>query len=78
MYVNVYNVKTRKNRGVEQQVARRAHNPEVAGSNPAPATMKTQESLKKGSFFLVCPAWVLSITNLSFKYQKHQAEYRFM
>ena len=23
-------------------VARRAHNPEVAGSNPAPATMKTR------------------------------------
>ena len=26
-------------RGVEQRVARRAHNPEVAGSNPAPAIM---------------------------------------
>ena len=26
-------------RGVEQLVARRAHNPEVAGSNPAPATI---------------------------------------
>ncbi len=26
------------NRGVEQLAARRAHNPEVAGSNPAPAT----------------------------------------
>ncbi len=25
-------------RGVEQLVARRAHNPEVAGSSPAPAT----------------------------------------
>ena len=25
-------------RGVEQLVARRAHNPEVVGSNPAPAT----------------------------------------
>ena len=25
-------------RGVEQLVARRAHNPKVAGSNPAPAT----------------------------------------
>lgn len=24
--------------GVEQQEARRAHNPEVAGSNPAPAS----------------------------------------
>ena len=26
-------------RGVEQLEARRAHNPEVAGSNPAPATI---------------------------------------
>ena len=26
-------------RGVEQLVARRAHNPEVVGSNPSPATM---------------------------------------
>ena len=25
-------------RGVEQLVARRAHNPEVVGSNPSPAT----------------------------------------
>ena len=25
-------------RGIEQLVARRAHNPEVVGSNPAPAT----------------------------------------
>ena len=28
-----------KYRGVEQLVARRAHNPEVAGSSPVPATM---------------------------------------
>ena len=28
-----------KYRGVEQMVARRAHNPEVAGSSPVPATM---------------------------------------
>ena len=27
-----------KNRGVEQLVAHRAHNPEVVGSNPTPAT----------------------------------------
>ena len=27
-------------RGVEQLVARRAHNPEVAGSSPVPATRK--------------------------------------
>ena len=28
-----------RHRGVEQLVARRAHNPEAAGSNPVPATM---------------------------------------
>ena len=28
-----------KRRGVEQLVARRAHNPEVVGSNPSPATI---------------------------------------
>ena len=27
-------------RGVEQLVARRAHNPEVVGSNPSPATKR--------------------------------------
>ena len=27
-----------KHRGIEQLAARRAHNPEVAGSSPAPAT----------------------------------------
>jgi hypothetical protein len=27
-------------RGIEQWLARRAHNPEVAGSNPVPATSK--------------------------------------
>ena len=26
-------------RGMEQMVARRAHNPKVVGSNPAPATI---------------------------------------
>ena len=29
-----------KRRGVEQLVARRAHNPEVVGSSPSPATSK--------------------------------------
>ena len=31
-------MRTSDGRGVEQLAARRAHNPEVAGSNPAPAT----------------------------------------
>ncbi len=42
-----------KYRGVEQMVARRAHNPEVAGSSPVSATNKS--SLKRQvstSFFL--------------------------
>ena len=29
----------KSHRGVEQLVARRAHNPKVAGSNPVPATI---------------------------------------
>ncbi len=37
---NIYAI----HRGVEQLVARRAHNPEVAGSNPASATK--EKSLK--------------------------------
>jgi hypothetical protein len=32
-------------RGVEQLVARRAHNPKVVGSSPAPATNNTEEIL---------------------------------
>ena len=37
-----------KYRGVEQMVARRAHNPEVAGSSPVPAT--TKRALKRKDF----------------------------
>ena len=42
-----------QHRGIEQLAARRAHNPEVAGSSPVPATNKS--SLKRQvstSFFL--------------------------
>ncbi len=35
-------------RGVEQLVARRAHNPKVAGSNPVPATMMIFEGPTTG------------------------------
>ena len=40
-------------RGVEQLVARRAHNPEAAGSNPVPATMKYTLELQsfRGFFY---------------------------
>jgi hypothetical protein len=31
-----------KHRGVEQLVARRAHNPKVAGSSPVPTTSKSR------------------------------------
>ena len=40
-----------KYRGVEQLVARRAHNPKVVGSSPSPATRKTPKSLDFGAFF---------------------------
>ncbi len=41
-----------KYRGVEQLVARRAHNPEVVGSSPAPATI-TPDSERNRVFFYV-------------------------
>ena len=40
--------KLNKYRVVEQLVARRAHNPEVVGSNPSPATTKTTPVLVAG------------------------------
>ena len=39
-------------RGVEQLVARRAHNPEAGGSSPSPATKTDTE--KSVSVFYVC------------------------
>ncbi len=41
------------NRGVEQLVARWAHNPKVAGSSPAPATRKKRANWL--SFFILHP-----------------------
>ena len=38
-------------RGVEQLVARRAHNPEVVGSNPSPATTDKKLRLLSLNFF---------------------------
>ncbi len=37
---------------MEQLVARRAHNPEAVGSNPAPATKKTHSELNAPSFLI--------------------------
>ena len=38
------------NRGVEQLVARRAHNPEAGGSSPSPATKKTDVEKSASAF----------------------------
>ena len=39
-------------RGVEQLVARRAHNPEVVGSSPSPATTKKRWHFNNSNAFL--------------------------
>ena len=39
-------------RGVEQLVARRAHNPKVVGSSPAPATKRKSPLIGEGFYFL--------------------------
>ena len=55
--------------GVEQLVARRAHNPEVAGSSPAPATSRVvanssprqtheRRVLREGASFAFCAAFL--------------------
>lgn len=51
-----------KHRGVEQLAARRAHNPEVAGSNPAPATRHNQKGPQVLRPFLrFCPDLALPL-----------------
>ena len=45
-------------RGVEQLVARRAHNPKVVGSSPTPATTKEQSEMV--ALFLLPPFLKLS------------------
>ena len=42
-----------KYRGMEQLVARRAHNPKVVGSSPSPATKETRYTFWCGEFLLV-------------------------
>ena len=39
-------------RGVEQLVARRAHNPKVGGSNPPPATNSKASECDSEAFFI--------------------------
>ena len=55
MKLFVYNNKAVeiKYRGVEQLVARRAHNPKVVGSSPASATKKSLISFRMSEIFLV-------------------------
>ncbi len=47
-------------RGVEQLVARRAHNPEAGGSSPSPAT-KQDISFEMSLFFIVMIPKILSL-----------------
>ncbi len=47
-------------RGVEQLVARRAHNPEAGGSSPSPAT-KQDISNEMSLFFIVMIPKILSL-----------------
>ena len=50
-------------RGMEQLVARRAHNPKVVGSSPSPATKKTRYTVWCSEFFLViAERFVLSLS----------------
>ena len=47
-------------RGVEQLVARRAHNPKVVGSSPAPATTKVCKSLICRPLFILRPLFTVN------------------
>ena len=51
LYTSIQRVRVQY-RGVEQLEARRAHNPEVVGSSPASATIKSPEIVRFQDFFL--------------------------
>ena len=53
MYNDLAPIKVPYIAGWSNLVARRAHNPKVVGSNPAPATKKTLHTLWCTEFFLV-------------------------
>ena len=55
------NFVVQSNRGVEQLVARRAHNPEAGGSSPSPATKTDVE--KSASVFLIVATKLQEIVN---------------
>ena len=52
LYVTILKLSGAPYRGVEQLEARRAHNPEVVGSSPASATIKSPEIVRFQDFFL--------------------------
>ena len=53
-------------RGVEQLVARRAHNPEAGGSSPSPATRRERSSIELlSSFYLSFAASAMTDSSLS-------------
>ena len=51
-YNILYSCEQGKYRGVEQLVARRAHNPKVVGSSPSSATNEKQTSNRVSVFYL--------------------------
>ena len=51
LYVTILELSGVPYRGVEQLEARRAHNPEVVGSSPASATIKSPEIVRFQDFF---------------------------
>ena len=61
-------------RGVEQLVARRAHNPEAAGSSPVPATMFNRWFRKKSAVFLYFLEHLENLRVGDFKSGKSYAE----
>ena len=63
------NFVVQSNRGVEQLVARRAHNPEAGGSSPSPATKNRKRILRnQRPFFLVRPARTYSNVGLKYSF----------
>ena len=72
-----------KHRGVEQLVARRAHNPKVAGSSPVPTTSKAA-SQKGGFFVTLCSQALMKLENFfsrllsTGRKKKHHASFFFI
>ena len=50
-----------KYRGVEQLVARRAHNPKVVGSSPSPATKNKDDFLQKIVFIFALFSFIFLV-----------------